>query len=267
MSPYVIAIIGCTGEARRWLRSGRYSRKAVATPTPADSVRIAAEAAAEQERFDRLKEQLQTWCLGTALVCFGATVVFYSKVCCLHCNSSDLERHTPVHDVDMPRLPIHGMLVRKLWATWNKCATQVRHACKHMSHQSFPCCIMADEKSCQGAEDCKLGTKPHKPVKQCQQASLVVSALHESAQRLWFGRLSDTILSYVVGYSHQLWLWSCGQPGVFADAQQEHGWCRRCRSCTRATSAACARHLDCCVQQVRFWTTVACPCYCNYLET
>lgn len=70
-----------TGEARRWLRSGRYSRKAVATPTPADSVRIEAEAAAEQVRFDQLKEQLQTWCLGTALVCFAATVVFYSKVC------------------------------------------------------------------------------------------------------------------------------------------------------------------------------------------
>ena len=73
------------GEARRWLRSGRYSRKAVATPTPAESVALAVEAAAEQERYDRLKDQLQNWCLGTALVCFGATVVFYSKVRPLLC--------------------------------------------------------------------------------------------------------------------------------------------------------------------------------------
>ena len=69
------------GEARRWLRSGRYSRKAVATPTPADSIRIEAEAAAEQVRYDKLKDELQTWCLGTSLVCFAATVIFYSKVC------------------------------------------------------------------------------------------------------------------------------------------------------------------------------------------
>ena len=80
------------GEARRWLRSGRYSRKAVATPTPAESVKLAEEAAAEKERYDRLKDQLQTWCLGTALVCFGATVVFYSKVHPLLCMCKSLIR-------------------------------------------------------------------------------------------------------------------------------------------------------------------------------
>ena len=64
----------------RWLRSGRYSRKAVATPTQQETIALAAEAAAEQERYDELKAQLQAWCLGTTVVCFIATLAFYSKV-------------------------------------------------------------------------------------------------------------------------------------------------------------------------------------------
>lgn len=69
------------GEARRWLRSGRYSRKvvALAPANPEATAALAAQQAAEEKEYQRLKAELQTWCQGTALTCFVATVIFYSK--------------------------------------------------------------------------------------------------------------------------------------------------------------------------------------------
>lgn len=69
------------GEARRWLRSGRYSRKVVATApsNPEATAALAAQQAAEEKEYQRLKGELENWCTGTALACFLATVVFYSK--------------------------------------------------------------------------------------------------------------------------------------------------------------------------------------------
>ncbi|KAL0041154.1 hypothetical protein WJX77_006920 [Trebouxia sp. C0004] len=69
------------GEARRWLRSGRYSRKvvALAPANPEATAALAAQQAAEEKEYQRLKAELQTWCQGTAFACFVATVIFYSK--------------------------------------------------------------------------------------------------------------------------------------------------------------------------------------------
>ncbi|KAL0043507.1 hypothetical protein WJX79_006670 [Trebouxia sp. C0005] len=69
------------GEARRWLRSGRYSRKvvALAPASPEATAALAAQQAAEEKEYQRLKAELQIWCQGTALTCFVATVIFYSK--------------------------------------------------------------------------------------------------------------------------------------------------------------------------------------------
>ena len=41
---------------------------------------LAAQRAAEEAEYQRLKAELQTWCQGTALACFLATLIFYSKV-------------------------------------------------------------------------------------------------------------------------------------------------------------------------------------------
>ena len=56
--------------------------QAVAT-APTDPESIAAleeQRAAEDREYQRLKAELQAWCFGTAISCFAATLVFYSRV-------------------------------------------------------------------------------------------------------------------------------------------------------------------------------------------
>ena len=68
--------------------------QAVAT-APTDPESIAAleeQRAAEDREYQRLKGELQTWCFGTAISCFAATLVFYSRVslhsqCLICCNT------------------------------------------------------------------------------------------------------------------------------------------------------------------------------------
>jgi len=53
---------------------------ALAPANPEATAALAAQQAAEEKEYQRLKAELQTWCQGTALTCFVATVIFYSKV-------------------------------------------------------------------------------------------------------------------------------------------------------------------------------------------
>ena len=55
---------------------------ALAPANPEATAALAAQQAAEEKEYQRLKAELQTWCQGTALTCFVATVIFYSKVNC-----------------------------------------------------------------------------------------------------------------------------------------------------------------------------------------
>ena len=55
---------------------------ALAPANPEATAALAAQQAAEEKEYQRLKAELQTWFQGTALTCFGATVIFYSKVNC-----------------------------------------------------------------------------------------------------------------------------------------------------------------------------------------
>jgi len=55
---------------------------ALAPANPEATAALAAQQAAEEKEYQRLKAELQTWCQGTALTCFVATVIFYSKVTC-----------------------------------------------------------------------------------------------------------------------------------------------------------------------------------------
>ena len=74
------AVPATRGEVRAWDRSGRYSKKVIATPTTAeDVVEMAAQAAAEQERYDQLKKELQQWATGLTAVSFAATFAFYGR--------------------------------------------------------------------------------------------------------------------------------------------------------------------------------------------
>jgi ATP synthase protein I len=68
------------GEVRAWDRSGRYSRKVIATPpTVAEAEQVAAELAEEQARYDQLKKELYSWAIGLTAACFTATFVFYGR--------------------------------------------------------------------------------------------------------------------------------------------------------------------------------------------
>lgn len=53
---------------------------ALAPASPEATAALAAQQAAEEKEYQRLKAELQIWCQGTALTCFVATVIFYSKV-------------------------------------------------------------------------------------------------------------------------------------------------------------------------------------------
>ena len=55
---------------------------ALAPANPEATAALAAQQAAEEKEYQRLKAELETWCQGTALTCFVATVIFYSKVTC-----------------------------------------------------------------------------------------------------------------------------------------------------------------------------------------
>ena len=53
------------------------------TPTaPEELARLEAQQAAEAAEYERLKAELQAWCLATAFLCSVATLTFYSKVRC-----------------------------------------------------------------------------------------------------------------------------------------------------------------------------------------
>lgn len=53
------------------------------TPTaPEELARLEAQQAAEAAEYERLKAELQAWCLATAFLCSVATLSFYSKVRC-----------------------------------------------------------------------------------------------------------------------------------------------------------------------------------------
>ena len=53
------------------------------TPTaPEELARLEAQQAAEAAEYERLKAELQAWCLATAFLCSVATLAFYSKVRC-----------------------------------------------------------------------------------------------------------------------------------------------------------------------------------------
>ena len=66
---------------------------ALAPANPEATAALAAQQAAEEKEYQRLKAELETWCQGTALTCFVATVIFYSKVTC--CLSSGLIKIMP----------------------------------------------------------------------------------------------------------------------------------------------------------------------------
>lgn len=48
--------------------------------TPEQLAALAAVKAAEAAAYDKLKQDLQLWCMGTAAVCFLACLGFYGKV-------------------------------------------------------------------------------------------------------------------------------------------------------------------------------------------
>lgn len=50
---------------------------------------LAEQQAAEEAEYQRMKAELQTWCQGTALACFLATLIFYSKVRVLFAKHED----------------------------------------------------------------------------------------------------------------------------------------------------------------------------------
>ena len=51
------------------------------TPTaPEELARLEAQQAAEAAEYERLKAELQAWCLATAFLCSVVTLSFYSKV-------------------------------------------------------------------------------------------------------------------------------------------------------------------------------------------
>ena len=53
---------------------------ATAPANPEATAALEAQQAAEEKEYQRLKGELTTWCQGTALACFLATLIFYSKV-------------------------------------------------------------------------------------------------------------------------------------------------------------------------------------------
>jgi len=68
------------GEVRAWDRSGRYSRKVIATPpTEAEAEQVAARRAEEAARYEELKKELYSWAVGLTAACFTATFVFYGR--------------------------------------------------------------------------------------------------------------------------------------------------------------------------------------------
>jgi ATP synthase protein I len=68
------------GEVRAWDRSGRYSRKVIATPPlEAEADAIAARRAEEEARYEELKKELYTWAVGLTAACFAATLIFYGR--------------------------------------------------------------------------------------------------------------------------------------------------------------------------------------------
>lgn len=68
-------------EQRNWERSGKYSKKVVATaPTnEVDQDALAAKVAAERARYDELKAELQAWAAGLTVACLAATFAFYGR--------------------------------------------------------------------------------------------------------------------------------------------------------------------------------------------
>ena len=71
---------GTRGELRAWDRSGRYSRKPVAvTSSTAAASEAEAKAAAENARYDELKQELQFWAATLTAVCLGATYLVYGR--------------------------------------------------------------------------------------------------------------------------------------------------------------------------------------------
>lgn len=68
-------------EAKTWDRSGRYARKAPVSPSPSSAAAADMEerVQAEQERYEQLKLELQTWSLGLTALCLGSTFVFYGR--------------------------------------------------------------------------------------------------------------------------------------------------------------------------------------------
>lgn len=60
--------------------TGKLQVVATAPVNPEAVAALAAQQAAEEKEYQRLKAELQTWCQGTALTCFLATLIFYSKV-------------------------------------------------------------------------------------------------------------------------------------------------------------------------------------------
>lgn len=52
---------------------------AVAPTNVGDEEQRAAALAAERERYDQLKAELQAWAAGLTIVCFSATFAFYGR--------------------------------------------------------------------------------------------------------------------------------------------------------------------------------------------
>lgn len=73
-------VVPTRGETRAWERGGRYGIKVVATPpTAGDAEAAAARLAAETERYEQLKKELQFWATTLTAGCLAATYIFYGR--------------------------------------------------------------------------------------------------------------------------------------------------------------------------------------------